>query len=308
MRRLAVVLGAVVLGAAALVLTAVACTDSQRTESTATAAATPPYAVETVTETFVDESRATAPNPNGGFGGAPERTLPTTIWFPDAEGPFPLVVFSHGVNSRNRAYEALVERWAEAGYVVAAPNHPLGSADAPGVGPTIQDAHEQSRDASFVVDEVLAHPTVGPRVDEGRIAAAGHSLGGVTAAGFAFGDELRDPRVRSAILFAAPPVATGGLTLDRPLLMIHGDADVNVPIELSEASFERAPAPTYLVTLLGASHTPAFEGTDGERSEVVVATTLDFLAGTLDDDAEAMEQLLVDGDVPGVATVQAKPR
>src|SRR5690242_17535532 len=51
----------------------------------APAAATPTtvgrtYAVGTRTLTFVDSSRTTSPN--GSFGGAPTRTLPTELWYP----------------------------------------------------------------------------------------------------------------------------------------------------------------------------------------------------------------------------------
>ncbi len=52
-------------------------------------------AVDTETFTFVDESRETPAY--GSYPGAPERTIPTQVWYPaDRDGPYPLVVFAHG--------------------------------------------------------------------------------------------------------------------------------------------------------------------------------------------------------------------
>ena len=78
------------------------------------------YSVRTATRTFVDPSRATSAN--GAFAGAPDRTLPVTFWLPDGSGPFPLVVFSHGYAVTPDFYAPMLERWAAAGYVVAAPD------------------------------------------------------------------------------------------------------------------------------------------------------------------------------------------
>ena len=49
-----------------------------------------------------------------------------------APGPFPLVIFGHGFAVTPGPYASLLEAWARAGYVVAAPIFPLGNANAPG--------------------------------------------------------------------------------------------------------------------------------------------------------------------------------
>ena len=47
---------------------------------------------------------------------------------PVADGTFPLVVFSHGVDARpDPTYEGRLKEWARAGYIVAAPTYPLSS-------------------------------------------------------------------------------------------------------------------------------------------------------------------------------------
>ena len=95
-------------------------------------------------ETFVDSSRPTRASPP--FAGAPDRRLDTWIWYPAAggggapmadappraDGPWPLVVYSHGTGGRPDDATHLCEHLARNGYVVAAPAFPLeGVAPAP---------------------------------------------------------------------------------------------------------------------------------------------------------------------------------
>ena len=42
---------------------------------------------------------------------------------PDAPGPHPLIVFSHGFGGSSRGYVGLSSYWASHGYVVIAPSH-----------------------------------------------------------------------------------------------------------------------------------------------------------------------------------------
>ena len=97
-------------------------------------------------QTFVDDSRPT--KGKQGFGGAPNRTLHTTIYYPargksgdavtpDAtpdrkDGPYPMILYSHGHNSFGAEFEPLLRQWASAGYVIAAPDYPLSNKHAPG--------------------------------------------------------------------------------------------------------------------------------------------------------------------------------
>src|SRR5690242_17340592 len=70
------------------------------------------------------------------------RPLVTVVRVPETQGPQPLVVFAHGFALTPAVYEHLLDAWAHAGYVVAAPVFPLGNADAPG-GPTESDLVNQ---------------------------------------------------------------------------------------------------------------------------------------------------------------------
>jgi predicted dienelactone hydrolase len=69
------------------------------------------------------------------------------------------------------------------------------------------------RDLSFALNQVLGHEVYGARIDRSRIAAAGHSYGAntvmlATGAGVERNGrriELRDARIKAALLLSAPP-------------------------------------------------------------------------------------------------------
>src|SRR4051812_8757594 len=77
--------------------------------STAVPAAVPhvrEYGVGIHSATYVDATRPTAAN--GSYQGAPTRTLPVTFFAPIGRGPFPLILFSHGVDGAPRAFRRLL--------------------------------------------------------------------------------------------------------------------------------------------------------------------------------------------------------
>jgi predicted dienelactone hydrolase len=134
------------------------------------------------------------------------RELATTIWYPAAPGTvedaiewdgifigrsawdvplratprrFPLVLLSHGSGADASSLVWLAEALAAHGYVAVAMDHPgdrFGDATVEGRFA----AWRRPRDVSIVLDGVLADPLIGPRLDGGRIAAAGHSSGAYT--------------------------------------------------------------------------------------------------------------------------------
>src|SRR5215469_452782 len=86
------------------------------------------------------------------------RPVTTYLWYPPPSaggGPWPLVVFGHGFATTPFRYRRLLQAWAAAGYLVAAPVFPLGNAHAPG-GPDENDIVNQPRDMSFVITQLLA--------------------------------------------------------------------------------------------------------------------------------------------------------
>lgn len=227
------------------------------------------YAVGRTTETFVDASRPTAPN--GPYPGASSRTLPTLVLYPahgdpagtaDVDGAppvrgrrFPLLVFSHGFGASGPAYEPVLRRFAQRGFVVAAPTFPLSNGNAPG-GPQLLDYVNQPGDVSFVITQML-------RLDRDRssllagtfapeqIAAAGHSLGAITTLGVAYNSCCQDPRIDAAAVlsgvmlpFPGGTYFTGLSHRPAPLFVVHGTADATVPYRFGQEAFEAAPPPS----------------------------------------------------------------
>src|SRR3984957_5819314 len=133
----------------------------------------PPFSVQDATITLTDPSRATPAR--GDVPGHPGRTLVTIIRRPvGAPGPLPLIVFAHGWNSNPSVYEVLLDTWAAAGFLVAAPTFPDSADTLPGA--PVSNYPDQARDMSFVISSLLGG--IEKPVDPSRIAVAGHSDGG----------------------------------------------------------------------------------------------------------------------------------
>lgn len=208
---------------------------------------------------------------------------------PARGGPFPLVVFGHGFGYRPSTYERLLDDWARAGYVVAAPVFPLENADAPG-GPYRADLPNQPGDVRLVISRML--DATGPLrglVDRRRIAVAGHSDGGDTALAAAYGSG-RDPRVRAVLVLAGATLPGTDVSAPRtPLLAVQGTADTRNPPASTQAYWDRVRAPKYLLTLDAAGHLPPF--TNGPQLPIVRSVTLDFLDRYLRGDQRAGARL-----------------
>jgi len=232
-----------------------------------------PYGVGTTSMTLVDTARPTMPN--GTFPGAPNRTLPTMVWYPTAPegsgpdaalaregGPFPLIVFAHALGSYNAQSTFLTTHLASHGYVVAAPTFPLSSVAAPG-GQTIADVPEQARDVSFVVDSLLAFARdpqnrFAGGVDADRIGVSGHSGGALTILVATYDAMLRDPRIKAALPLSPPACFLQPGYFDAanvPILVLQGDRDL-----LADATgdagavYARAQPPKALLLVHGGTH------------------------------------------------------
>ncbi len=226
------------------------------------AATTPEtHPITSKTLTLVD---ATRPTPaNGTYAGAATRTLVTELWYPTTAdgqllaGKHPLIFFSHGFMDNRLGETYLAEHLASAGYVVAAPDYPLSSSNAPG-GATVLDIANQPLDLRFVIDSLLADPTWQAAIDETRIGAAGLSLGGLTTLLAGYHHTLRDPRLRGLFTMAAPACMflPAFYSTSLPLYALHGDSDLIVPfVANGERLFERAPEPRHLVVFKQGTHT-----------------------------------------------------
>jgi fermentation-respiration switch protein FrsA (DUF1100 family) len=219
-----------------------------------------------------------------------DRPLPTTVWYPAAgDGPFPVIVFSHGLTARPGDYADILTRWARAGFVVAAAAYPHTSA---GVAEfNVVDLLNQPADASFVLTQVLAlngkdgDPLAG-RLDPDHVAAAGHSGGGITTLGMLSG--TRDDRLTAAIVLAGREVLPGTFAGSAvPVFFVHGKLDRTVRYAEGLAAYKAVPWPKALLTLPAAGHVV----TGGEEFDLVADATTDFWRWSLYGDAGALRQL-----------------
>ena len=127
-------------------------------------------------------------------------TLVTALWYPtDAAsgrmsvGPFTmnasrgapmgggrygLVLLSHGTGGGRLNHRDTAIRLAEGGYVVAAPEHAGDSWRDDRHSGTAENWRRRPRQLSAVLDRLLGDAEFGPRIDDERIGAVGHSAGG----------------------------------------------------------------------------------------------------------------------------------
>jgi hypothetical protein len=193
--------------------------------------------------------------------------------------------------------------------VVAAPSFPLTQKHVPG-GRRQRDLVNQPGDMSFVISSMLAdnenpasflHGLIAPKL----IAVAGQSDGAATALAEAYDPAFADPRIRAAMILSGAELSS--IDDDIPfesegpaLLATQGSADtINEP-SATTRYFELAPAPKYLLTLIGATHLPPYT-TQQPYLGVVERVSIAFLRHALRGDQTSLSQMRLFGNVSGVA-------
>jgi dienelactone hydrolase len=180
------------------------------------------------------------------------RELQTTVYVPSSGPIAPLIVFGHGMWGHPRKFTRLFARWADAGFVVAAPAFPHTSDESPPPY-LIEDVVNQPADVSFVLDELLARVSATARVGVG-----GYSLGAETALTVGLHPRYADPRVRAVVAVAGAlvhPDFAGDVLRPLPLLLVHGAEDTKKDrLRAALKTYEAAQEPKELVTIDGAGH------------------------------------------------------
>lgn len=243
------------------------------------------------------------------------RVLDTTVWYPAARGPFPLVAFAPGYLQCAGSYRVLLRAWASAGYVVAVADFPRTSCQVP--DPAEGDLNNQPADLSFVIRRMVAagresHGAMSGRIDPARIAAAGQSDGGDTVAALVAASCCRDRSVRAAIVLAGaewPPL--GGsyfATATPPVLFVQGSADtINPPADSLAMYRADLSGPRFYLDLLGADHLTPYEGRRPPEP-LVARVTVYFLDRYLAGQHRAGTAMRRAGHVPGRAVLVGNGR
>ncbi len=245
-----------------------------------------PYAVGRRTVTITDPDRD-------------DRTITTDVWYPtdatdgeastysfapgieydsdvaldapavSTEGPFPMVVYSHGSGGLRYVASYFTETLASHGVVVVAPEHDgnttinrfLDNSDPPEV-----IAANRPVDVSVTISALLdgtVDAEVAEAIDAENIGVTGHSFGGYTAlavgGGVAALSIEPDARVDAVIAFApaAALLADADLAaIGLPTMVISGTLDTTTPIDpnTDRTAEHVVGRPLYRVDLEGATH------------------------------------------------------
>ncbi|MBM4198840.1 MAG: hypothetical protein FJ167_02395 [Gammaproteobacteria bacterium] len=253
--------------------------------------------------------------------------MPVRIAAPRAGKALPVIVFSHGAYSSKDDYSVLLDHWAAHGYVVIAVTHrdsirlgtTRGSNDPRFMSWRLDDLKQVLGSLPQLLSVV---PGLAARTDSSKIAATGHSFGGLIAQTLA-GATLRDPAtgsavshrqpaIRAAIIFsgagAMSPVlgAEDFAALAVPTLVTVGTLDLQQAPNLGGYEWRRQPydlipaGQKYLLILEGADHylggrvgrddLPRSPQADDFVAAFQAASTL-FLDATLKDQPPAKARL-----------------
>lgn len=191
-----------------------------------------------------------------------------------SDGPFPVVLFSHGFGSYYKFTSLHNAHLASWGFVVASVDHPTRSIEGLFTGAGEYDGQSDIEDLLATIDLLDAVNTepdslLEGAVDTEQIAAEGHSAGGRAVSVAAY-----DPRVDTWIGQApGPPVDSaayqeaGGFEEfdlesyiaeaeppDKPSMIIAADGDIAIPLEEVEMVYDWLPSPKRLAVMENAGH------------------------------------------------------
>jgi dienelactone hydrolase len=211
----------------------------------------------------------------------PSRALPVRIFAPATPKLLPVIAFSHGAYSSGHLYDPILRAWAQAGFAVLAPTHrdsvslgvKRGNSDPRYFGWRLDDMESLLGS----VDEIERRvPEFNRRLNHRRIAATGHSFGGLVAQTISCAT-LFDPvlgktvarraaQVRATVIFSGAgrfaPLLRGEdfAELKLPLLVTVGTEDLAQAPGLTGYQWRREPfdlaasKSRWLLTLRGADH------------------------------------------------------
>lgn len=229
------------------------------------------------------------------------KNLSVTIQYPEGEGRFPVIVFSHGAGGSGNNYFPLTRFWASHGYIVLQPTHAdslslrRAQGDEGGLREVLSEMGasggvERARDVSFLIDSLAElerrAPALRSRIIASQIGVAGHSygayttqlIGGATVNLSGREQSVADRRV-SAVMLLSPQgrdeeqlglTESSWRTLARPMMLMTGSMDrgrVGQTPEWRREPFRFVPAGDKYEVFIEGAHHFSFTGRVAGRGE-----------------------------------------
>ncbi len=203
--------------------------------------------LEALPANLVDPIRAAFPDLNSVIEMTAHRDLPA-----NQDGPFPIVLFSHGFGGFRQANSLICSGVASWGFIVASTDHlerGLAEVSLPGTYPGDDRDEEDLIGMVDLLDEL--NSTAGDPfegiVDAELVAATGHSAGGGASLAV-----LDDPIIDAVVGYAA-----AGAPVDppnKPVMLIGAAGDIAVTTERSRETFAALASPKRLVIVAETGH------------------------------------------------------
>lgn len=199
--------------------------------------------------------------------------MTVTVWEPHTAGKVPVIIFSHGFHGCSTQSTFLMEAFADASYIVFAPNHsdatcnggtshrflrPEKSFAKPEQWDETQFSSRRD-DMRNLIAALKSDSRFKDRIDWQRLGLAGHSLGGYTV--LAMGGAIKSWKTGgvSAILAMSPystPLIAHLNNLSAPVMYQGGSRDFGITpyVKKTGGAYDSSPAPKYFVEFDGAGH------------------------------------------------------
>jgi predicted dienelactone hydrolase len=235
--------------------------------------------------------------------------LKVTVWSPPSiVTPAPTLIFSHGFHGCATQSRFLMSAFADAGYLVFAPNHRDATCDGgeahwlerPAMSfgnPKRWDDttyHDRANDLTALLAALHSDERFSARIDPARLGLVGHSLGGYTVLGLAGAwPSWKVDGVKAVLAlspYAHPFIAHETLAqLGVPVMYQGGTWDFSITpmLRMPAGAYEQTPPPKYFVEFSGAGHLAWTDLPERDHDAIVaysIAFMNHFLKGEPSDD------------------------